>query len=134
MNDVNICEILETSKTIAIIGLSSNPSKTSRMIAEYLVANGYNVLGVNPNKEFNDANGIEVFNSLDEISEPIDIVNVFRKSEDIPFIIDDVLKSKPKVLWLQLGIKNDKAVNPIIEKGIVTIQDQCIKIEHSYCF
>jgi predicted CoA-binding protein len=134
MKEPNICEILGHSKTIAVVGISGNPNRTSRSIAEYLRHNGYTVVGVNPNTNFTDANGIKVYNSLEEISEPIDIVNVFRKSEDIPFIIDDVLKVKPKVLWLQLGIRNDEAVKPIIEKDIATIQDKCIKVEHSYYF
>ncbi|MEE9431572.1 MAG: CoA-binding protein [Melioribacteraceae bacterium] len=133
MDDITICEILETSKTIAIIGLSSNPSKTSRRIADYLVTNGYTVLGVNPNKEFTDAEGIKVFNSLEEITVPIDIIDVFRRSEDIPSIIEEVLKANPKVLWLQLGIRNDEIIKQVIEKGIITIQDKCIKIEHGYC-
>lgn len=134
MSAPDIYEILEQSKTIAVVGISSNPNRTSRSIAEYLRNNGYRVVGVNPNQSFNDANGIKVYNSLEEITEPIDIVNVFRRSEDIPFIIEDVLKVKPKVLWLQLGIRNDEAVSSIIEEGISTIQDKCIKVEHSYCF
>lgn len=134
MSAPNICGILKQSKLIVVVGISSNPNRTSRSIAEYLRHNGFSVVGVNPNTNFTDANGIKVFNSLSEIGEPIDIVNVFRKSNDIPLLIDDVLKAKPKVLWLQLGIKNDEAVTPIIEEGIVTIQNKCIKVEHSYCF
>lgn len=134
MNEPDVCEILNQSKLIAVVGISSNPNRTSRSIAEYLRYNGFSVVGVNPNTNFTDANGIKVYNSLEEISEPIDIVNVFRKSNDIPFLIDDVLKSKPKILWLQLGIKNDEAVASVIEEGITTIQNKCIKVEHSYCF
>ncbi|MBI1933933.1 MAG: CoA-binding protein [Ignavibacteriales bacterium] len=128
------CEILKNSKTIAVVGISSNPSKTSRYIAEYLVQNGYDVVGVNPNKNFIDADGIKVYNSLKDIPHKIDIVDVFRKSEDIPQIIEEINEINPKVLWLQLGIRNDKAVKSSIEKGITVIQDSCIKIEHSYCF
>jgi len=129
----SLCKILETSKTIAVVGISSNPMRTSRDIADYLVINGYDVVGVNPNKNFTDADGIKVYNSLMEIPHKIDIVNVFRRSEDIPFIIPDVLLIEPKVLWLQLGIRNDKAVKEVIEKGIKTIQDTCIKVAHSFC-
>ena len=134
MNEPDVCEILNQSKVIAVIGISSNPNRTSRSIAEYLRHSGFRVVGVNPNKNFTDANGIKVYNSLDEISDPIDIVNVFRKSNDIPLLIDDVLKAKPKVLWLQLGIRNDEAVASVIKEGITTIQNMCIKVEHSYCF
>ena len=129
----NICEILRTSKTIAVVGLSRNSSRTSRSIANYLVKNNYNVVGVNPNKNFIDADGIKIYNSLKEIQYKIDIVNVFRKSEDIPEIIDDVNIINPKVLWLQSGIRNDEAVKSSEEKGIIVIQDTCIKVEHSFC-
>ncbi|MBK8946579.1 MAG: CoA-binding protein [Ignavibacteriae bacterium] len=128
------CEILKNSKTIAVVGISSNSFRTSRNIADYLRRNGYDVVGVNPNKTFSNADGIKVYNSLKEIPHKIDIVNVFRKSEDIPQIIEDVNEINPKVLWLQLGIRNDEAVKSSIEKGITVIQDSCIKVEHSYCF
>ena len=130
----NFCEILKTSKTIAVVGISSNPSRISRNIALYLLRNGYNVVGVNPNMNFNNADGIVVYNSLKEIPHKIDIVNVFRKSEDIPFIMDDVIEIMPKTLWLQLGIRNDDAVEKVLNKGVNVIQDSCIKVEHSFCF
>jgi len=125
-----IKNILENSKTIAVVGISSNPNRTSRMIADYLDCAGYKVVGVNPGKPKID--GMEVYSSLEEIPFEIDIVNVFRKSEDIPQIIQSVLNVKPKVLWLQLGIRNDQAVKPCIDNGIEVIQDMCIKIEHDY--
>ncbi|MCK5457920.1 MAG: CoA-binding protein, partial [Melioribacteraceae bacterium] len=78
--------------------------------------------------------GIEVFANLKDIPFEIDIIDVFRKPEDIPQIIPDVLAVNPKVLWLQLGIRNDDAVEPVVEKGIKTVQDRCIKIEHGMCF
>ncbi|MCB0744245.1 MAG: CoA-binding protein [Ignavibacteriae bacterium] len=129
----NICDILKNSKTIAVVGISSNESRTSRRISDYLVQNGYDVVGVNPNKNFNDADGIKVYNSLKEIPHKIDIVDVFRKSVDIPDIIDDVNAINPSVLWLQLGIRNDAAVKSCADKGITVIQNKCIKIEHYNC-
>lgn len=128
---MDICDILKKSKTIAVLGISSNPNRTSRMIAGYLINAGYTVVGVNPGNP--KIEGIEVYAKLQDVPFQIDIVNVFRKSEDIPQIIPDVLAIKPKVLWLQLGIKNDDAVYPCIEEEITVIQDKCIKIEHSYC-
>jgi len=129
---MDVCQILDETKNIAVVGISSNPSRTSRMIADFLIGNGYNVVGVNPRKP--KIEGMDVYASLKDIPFKIDIVNVFRRSEDIPQLIPDVLAINPKVLWLQLGILNDEAVAPIIEKGIVTIQDKCIKIEHGICF
>ena len=128
---MDICKILKESKTIAVLGISSNPIRTSRAIAQYLINADYKVVGVNPGTPKID--GIEVFASLKDIPFEIDIVDVFRRAEDIPEIIEDVLSIKPKVLWLQLGIRNDDAVAPCIQNEITVIQDKCIKIEHSMC-
>lgn len=125
------CEILSKSKTIAVYGISRHPYKTSREIAEYLVDNGFEVVGINP--AISKAGDIVVYPTLKDIPFEIDIVDVFRRSEDIPQLIDDVLTKKPKVLWLQQGIRNDVAVQPIIESGIETIQDSCIAVMHSLC-
>lgn len=129
---MDICKILKETKTIAVVGISSNPSRISRMVVDYLRYAGYNIVGVNPGKP--NIEGLEVYAKLTDIPFEIDIVNVFRKSEDIPQVIPDVLAVNPKVLWLQLGIFNDEAIQPCLEKGIITIQDKCIKIEHSICF
>lgn len=129
---MDICKILEESKNIAVVGISSNPNRMSRIIADYLVSNGYNVVGVNPGKPKID--GITVYANLKDIPLEIDIVDVFRKPEEIPRLIPDVLSVNPKVLWLQLGIRNDKAVEPVIKVEIQTIQDKCIKTEHGMCF
>ena len=130
---IDKCELLRKSKNIVIVGLSSNSFRISRDICRYLIDNGYNVVGVNPNINFKEADGIVVFNNLAEVPFPIDIVNVFRKSEDIPHLIDDILKVKPLSVWLQLGIRNDTAVMPLIENGIFVVQDSCIKVDHSFC-
>ncbi len=129
---MNICDILKNSKNIAVVGISNNPTRTSRKIAEYLMMNGFNVVGVNPGKP--EIQGMEVYSNLKEIPFAIDIVNVFRKSESIPELIPDVLEINPKALWLQLGVQNDAAVAAVIEKGITTIQNRCIKVDHGMCF
>jgi len=125
------CEILNKSKTIAVYGLSHNAYKTSREIADYLKDNGYEVVGVNP--AISKAGDFDVYPSLKDVPFKIDIVDVFRRSEYIPELIDDVLEVKPKVLWLQLGIRNDAAVQPVKDAGIITIQDTCIAVTHSLC-
>jgi hypothetical protein len=127
----HIGKILSEAKTIAVVGLSKNPNKTSRGIADFLVNKGYKVVGVNPNFGDGDAGGIKVYQQLTDIPFQIDIVNVFRRSEDIPGIINDVIAIHPKVLWLQLGIQNDKAVKPVIDTGITVIQDKCIMVYHN---
>lgn len=132
MNDIKkYCEILKKSKRIAVYGLSHNAYKTSRKIADYLKDNGYEVVGVNP--AISKSGDIDVYPSLKDVPFEIDIVDVFRRSEYIPELIDDVLEVKPKVLWLQLGIRNDTAVQPVKEAGIITIQDTCIAVIHSLC-
>lgn len=128
-----ICKILSSTKSIAVVGFSREPYKTSREIADFLVRKNYTVVGVNPNFGNGSTNGIQVFKTLTEIPFDIDIVNVFRLSEDIPEIIDDVLAIKPKVLWLQEGIRNDNAVEPVNSAGIQTIQDRCIAVYYNLC-
>ena len=126
-----ICRILFEAKTIAVVGLSDNPDRTSRQIAEFLFNKGYKVVGFNP--MIKKAGEIEVYPNLTAIPFDIDIVDVFRRSETIPEIIDDILVKNPKTLWLQQGIRNDLAVKPIIEKGIYTIQDKCIAVYYNLC-
>ena len=130
---VEINEILRTAKTIAVLGFSKDPNKTSRQIADFLVDKGYTVYGVNPGIGRGVINGIEVFPKLTDIPFQIDIVDVFRRSADIPDIVDDVLKVKPVVLWLQQGIKNDDAVKPVIEAGTKVFQDMCIAVYYNLC-
>lgn len=127
----NICALLKTAKTIAVVGLSDKWHRTSYQIAEQLLKRGYKVVGVNP--IINKSGEIEVFPDLTSIPFEIDIVNVFRRSAHIPELIADVLAIKPKAFWLQEGIRNDSAVKPLIESGIFTIQDKCIAVYHSLC-
>jgi len=129
---MDYCKILKNAKTIAVVGISHNPTRTSREIADFLVAKGYNVVGVNPG--FKKAGEIDVYPNLQSIPFEVDIVDVFRRSETIGDLIPDVLEKNPKVLWLQLGIRNDEAVQPAIEQGITVIQDRCILVTHKECF
>ena len=122
----NIKGILSNAKTIAVVGISHNADRTSRVIAEFLVKAGYEVVGVNP--AISKAGNITVYKTLNDIPFEIDIVNVFRRSETISEIIPDVINKKPKVLWLQEGIRNDEAVKPAKEAGIEVIQDSCIAV------
>jgi len=130
--DNELCDFLKSAKTIAVVGISSNPNKYGRIIAEFLKNAGYSVFGVNP--FLKESGEIKIFSSLLEIPEDIDIVNVFRRSEYIPELIPDVIKKKPKLLWLQSGIRNDKAVQHAINAGIKVVQDTCIMVTHNRCF
>jgi uncharacterized protein len=128
----SICEILKESKTIAVIGYSIRPGRMSGTIASFLKESGYTVYGINPFHK--ESNNITVYNSLEEIEDEIDIVNVFRRSSAIPEIIPSVINKKPKTLWLQTGISNDEAVAPLKEMGIEVIQNRCIVVEYRFCF
>ena len=125
------CEILKEAKTIAVVGISNKPGRDSGRIALFLKDRGFNVIGVNPVQK--DFEGIKVYQKLTDIEQDLDIVDVFRNSSSIPDLIPDVLIKKPKVLWLQLGIRNDEAVKPAEEEGIQVIQDKCIAIEYNFC-
>lgn len=126
-----ICKILQEAKTIAVVGLSDKPDRTSRQIAEFLVDKGYSVVGVNP--MITKAGEIDVYPNLSAVPFDVDIVDVFRRSETIPEIIPGVLQKNPKTFWLQQGIRNDEAVKPVIEKNIYTIQDKCIAVYYNLC-
>ncbi|MBA4407399.1 CoA-binding protein [bacterium] len=126
-----ICRILADAKTIAVVGLSDKPDRTSRQIADFLVTKGYKVVGVNPT--INKAGEIDVYPNLAAVPFDVDIVDVFRRSETIPDLVDEILLKNPKTLWLQQGIRNNTAVKPVIEKGIYTIQDKCIAVYYNLC-
>jgi len=126
-----ICRIFNSAKSIAVVGLSDNPLRTSSQIAQFLVDKGFRVVGVNP--LITGTGGIDVYPNLREVPFEIDIVDVFRRSETIPDLVDDILSVKPKTLWLQQGIRNDNAVKPVIEEGIYTIQDKCIAVYYNLC-
>ncbi|HPN37094.1 MAG TPA: CoA-binding protein [Melioribacteraceae bacterium] len=133
-NDLEIIgNQLRTAKTIAVLGFSKYPNKTSREIANFLVDKGYTVIGINPTIEEPEIDGIKIYKNLSNYDGNIDIVNVFRKSNDIPEIIEDVLACNPKILWLQQGIRNDFAIRIVKEKGITVYQDMCIAVYHNLC-
>ena len=127
----NICALLKSAKTIAVVGLSDNPARTSFQITQFLKEKGYTVVSVNPSIKYSGE--IEVFPNLTSIPFAVDIVDVFRRSETITDLIADVLVINPKALWLQQGIRNDEAVKPVIDKGIFTIQDKCIAVYYNLC-
>lgn len=127
------CDIFKNSINIAVVGISKNPHKISRIISEYLLKNGFIVFGVNPTIENSELDKIQIFNTLTEINSKIDIVNIFRKSEDIPDLVEDILQIKPVYVWMQQGITNEYAAIEFKKNGIKVVQDKCIMVEHSAC-
>lgn len=124
-----IKKILEESKRIAVVGLSDNPERTSYMVAEAMQKAGYEIIPVNPKAD--EILGVKAVKSLKEIEGPIDIVNVFRRSEYLPEIAKEAVEVGAKVFWAQLGIANEEAYNYLKEHNVTTIMDRCIKVEHS---
>lgn len=126
-------KILQAAKTIAVVGCSNKPERTSYMIAEALQRDGYRIIPVNPLIAGQTVLGETVQPSLLDIEEPVDIVNVFRRSEFIMPVAEQVvkMKQKPQAFWLQLGIVNEEAAKLVAEHGVEVIMDRCIKVDHA---
>tara|TARA_B100001996_G_scaffold273514_1_gene214370 strand:+ start:87 stop:554 length:468 start_codon:yes stop_codon:yes gene_type:complete len=143
MNDNEIKKILENSKTIAMIGISSERKgedpknlkrKPANVVMKYMQDFGYKIIPVNPFAKGEIINGEKVVASLDEISEKIDIVDVFRPSKETPGFANEAVKIGSKVLWLQYGIKNDEAKKIAENNKIQYISNRCIKQEYQKLF
>lgn len=124
-----IKEILESSKTIAVVGLSANPERTSYQIAEEMQRAGYKIIPVNPTIE--EVLGEKAYTSLEDIEEEIDLVNVFRRSEFLPEIAKSAVKVNAPVFWAQQGLVNQEAYDYLKENDVTVIMDLCIKVLHS---
>jgi predicted CoA-binding protein len=129
-NSKEIERVLKNAKTIAVVGLSSNPEKDSYHVAEYLIKQGYEVIPVNPNQE--EILGKKCYPSLLTIPEEIkiDIVDIFRKPEDVPPIVDDAIKRGVGAIWMQEGIVNNQAGKKAKEKGLFVVMGKCIMKTH----
>jgi predicted CoA-binding protein len=123
-------KILQNAKTVAIVGASPNPARSSYFVATYLLqSSDYEVYFVNPNAD--EILGRPVYKSLADLPVVPDIVDVFRKGSDIPSVIDDVVAIGAKTIWVQLGIWNEEAAYYGEEKGLTVVMDRCLKVEHA---
>ena len=143
MSDDQIKKILKNSKTIAMIGVSSEKKgedpknlkrKPANVVMKYMQDFGYKVIPINPFAEGEIINGEKVIRSLQQISEPVDIVDVFRPSKETPGIANEAVKINSKVLWLQYGIQNEEAANIASKANIDYISNKCIKQEYQRLF
>ncbi|MFC5453164.1 CoA-binding protein [Paenibacillus aestuarii] len=123
----HIKEILAGAGNIAVVGLSDKPDRTSHMVAAAMQSRGYRIIPVNPNAT--EILGEKSYASLTDIPEPVDIVNVFRRADQVVPIAEEAAKIKAKVFWLQLDIVNDEAARIASEAGLEVIMDRCIKVE-----
>ncbi|MDP5273313.1 CoA-binding protein [Chengkuizengella axinellae] len=124
-----IKEILRQTETIAVVGLSDKPDRTSHMVSAAMQQKGYRIIPVNPNAD--EILGEKSYPTLKDIPEPVDIVNVFRRSEYTPPIAKEAVDIGAKVFWLQLGIVSEEAAQIVIDGGLKAIMDRCIKVEDS---
>ena len=130
----DIKKILSKNKTIAMIGVSKDPTKPSTIVMKYMQKYGYKIIPVNPKAIGEKILGEEVFGKLDEIKIPIDIVDVFRPSKEALAIAEDTIKIGAKVLWLQLGIQNEDAKKIVESKNIKYVENKCTKMEYQTHF
>lgn len=132
ISDARLREILTTSPTIAVLGVHREPEKAAFYVPEYLHDEGYRILGVNPQFHGEEVFGEPVRDTLAEIAEPVDLVDVFRRAELIPQHVEDILamKPRPKVVWFQLGIRNDEVAHILEAAGITVVQNRCTLADH----
>ncbi|MFL8936676.1 CoA-binding protein [Rossellomorea oryzaecorticis] len=124
-----IGQILKRSKRIAVVGLSDNPERTSHSVSKAMQDQGYEIIPVNP--VIDSALGVKAVASLEEIEGPVDIVNIFRRSEFLPDLAREFDKIDAKIFWAQLGVMNEEAYSFLKERGYTVIMDRCIKVEHA---
>jgi predicted CoA-binding protein len=133
MDDINaLRRILRNSKVIAVVGLSADWFRPSYFAAKYMQEHGYRVIPVNP--KYPEILGEKCYPSLCDIAEPVDIVDVFRKTADVMPIALDAIRIRAKVLWQQLGVRNEEAAAKARAAGLEAVMDRCVKIEHGRLF
>lgn len=121
-------ELIRDAKTIAVVGVSSRPDRASNEVAKYLIDAGYTVYLVNPTET--EIFGMPVYDSVAEVPEPVDIVDIFRRPEDVPPVVAEAIASGAKAVWMQLGIVNEAAAAEARAAGLEVVMDRCTKIEH----
>jgi uncharacterized protein len=124
--------ILRQYRTIAMVGLSANPMRPSHFAAIYMLAEGYNIIPVNPREP--EILGRPCYPSLRDIREPVEIVDIFREPRAVPPIVEDAIAIGAKVVWMQLGVINEAAARRAREAGLEVVMDACVKIEHARFF
>lgn len=130
-SDDEIRQILKL-RNVAVVGMSKNEEKAANYVPRYLMQQGYNIVPVNPTAE--SILERKCYRSLDDVSEPVDIVDVFRPSDQVLPVVREAIKKKPKVIWLQEGIHNEEAERLAEEAGIKVVYNRCMLAEHQRLF
>jgi predicted CoA-binding protein len=129
---VSIKEILEQYKTIAVVGLSSHRFRASYSVSEYMQNAGYRIIPVNPNET--EVLGEKAYPSLDDVPEPFEIVDIFRRPEYVPDIVEAAIRRNARVIWMQLGVVNEAAAARARAAGLEVVMDRCILQDHAAYF
>ena len=128
----DIRKILEL-RNIAVVGMSKTEGKPANFVPKYLIENGYNIIPVNPTTS--EVLGRKSYASISDVPEQVDIVDVFRRSEDVPIVVEDAINKKGvKVIWMQSGIYNEEAERRAKENGIDVVFNRCMMVEHNRLF
>ena len=124
MNDTQVTELLRKAKTIAVVGLSNNPMRASYGVSRFLQRQGYRVIPVNPNET--EVLGERAYPSLRDVPDDLDIVDIFRRSEKVPDVVDDALQKGTRCIWMQEGVINNAAAQKAEAAGIPVVMNRCI--------
>jgi predicted CoA-binding protein len=125
---MSIPELLRSARTIAVVGLSSKPWRPSHGVAEYMQRAGYRIIPVNPNES--EVLGERAYPSLEAVPEKVDIVNVFRRPEYVPEIVEAAIRIGAPAIWMQEGVVNEAAAERARQAGLFVVMDRCILKEH----
>ena len=127
-SDEIISNILDEAKTIAVVGISSDPSRPSYSVSRYMQVNGYRIIPVNPNET--SVLGEKAYASLDDVSEKIDLVDIFRRSDEAGHHVDEAIRIGARGVWLQEGVIDEAAARRALDAGLQVVMDRCILKEH----
>ncbi len=128
MNRSEMQKILKTAHTIATVGTSTKPDKPAHNVPEYLMRHGYHIIPVNPT--IDEIFGLKAYPDLVSIPEPVDVVQIFRRAEDVPPIVEQAIQIGAKVVWMQEGIINEAAAQKAEAAGLEVVMDHCMMVEH----
>lgn len=130
--DADLVQLLKGVRTIAVIGANPREGRPANYVPTYLAGQGYDVHGVNPVAAGQELFGHEIVSSLADLAGPVHLVNVFRRNEDIPGHLNEILAldPKPRAVWIQLGLRHDETAEALRAEGIAVVQDRCLMVEH----
>jgi len=122
-------DIIRNARSVALVGVSANPIRSSNFVAAYLIRTPFRTYPVNP--AYDEVLGVKCYPSLRDLPQVPDVVDIFRRPEAIPGIVDEAIEVGAKVVWFQLGLRHDEAARRALDAGLQVVQDRCLKIEHA---